>query len=203
MVEFRKVLDHTSATTLVALPEHNKFLVLVKEQGILLSYPLNVLALIYMEQLHSQALEAKREQVSGSDKVVFFQVGTVSSKVTGVYFFLHGSVLPTQLPFLQFFMRTFVDSATKQRSTCSNLGEPLRKGVLHHHLPFNTSRRFAFPGTRNEHMLTIRLQPFSVTGTVYGASFFNNVVAIAMDKSIVMVSPNTCVEYAVQSLLSH
>ena len=87
MVEFRKVLDHTSATTLVALPEHNKFLVLVKEQGILLSYPLNVLALVYMEQLHSQALEAKREQVSGSDKVVFFQVGTVSSKVTGVYFF--------------------------------------------------------------------------------------------------------------------
>lgn len=80
---FRKVLDHMNPTTLVALQDYNKFLIHIQEQGVLLSYSMDMIARVFMGQSRPQALDATVERISGTDKVVFFRAGVVTNRTVG------------------------------------------------------------------------------------------------------------------------
>ena len=80
MSAYKKVLDYSSATTLIALQDHNKFLIFNQEQGTLLSYSLDMLARVFLGQSQKD-LENTRESIS--DRVIFFHAGIVNNRTLG------------------------------------------------------------------------------------------------------------------------
>lgn len=76
---FRKVLDVTNPTCLVAIKEVNKFFVL-HEYG-LCSYSLDLVARAALGMASTQSIEASRERL-GTD-VVFFRAGRIANRIVG------------------------------------------------------------------------------------------------------------------------
>ena len=79
-IAFRKVLDFNTPTSIVAIPEFNKFIVHCEPE--LYSYPLEFVIGIYQEDAASQPVPQDSEEklAQGDGDVLFFKAGRVANR---------------------------------------------------------------------------------------------------------------------------
>ncbi|THH20762.1 hypothetical protein EW146_g670 [Bondarzewia mesenterica] len=81
---FRKVLTFSNPTSMVVLQDFNKFV--VHYESALVSYSLDVLARVALEQAPAQSLDASKERVAPSDaNVIFFKAGQYADRTLIFY----------------------------------------------------------------------------------------------------------------------
>lgn len=82
---YRQVLRCQAPQYMVALPEHNKFI--VHTEGKVTSYSLDLLARLSQGNTTEQALEASSEKISSQDNVTVARVGYVKGRAIGEHAF--------------------------------------------------------------------------------------------------------------------
>lgn len=82
--DFRKVLDLPNPSSIVALPDFHKILIL-SDDG-LSSYSLDLLARVSLGHASQEHLDATLERIAGQDgAILFFRAGRIGSRTMGEY----------------------------------------------------------------------------------------------------------------------